>query len=434
MGQRPATRTPDAPLLRQTRLRLALWSGGATLATLLALGVLLYVAIDRSLVADSEQRLAQRADAVQTAVRRFGPDPRVLLDSQEGPGGSRVAGPGAGTTTIVIQPSGKAYGRVPPDLVSQLPVVAAFQEVMRSSQTDVRTVTLADTSFRVRSEPIQINGASWVLQILDSRAAELRTLVTAIRVLVIGGVVVLIAAFAFGFLYAGRALIPIRDSLRRQREFAADASHELRTPISVIRSSADYLRRQPSFADPTIASAVEDIAAEGERMTRLVDELLLLARADSDAVEVRSERLDLTDVTGDALRGLARLAEERGVGVALQGEPVIVNGDPDRLSQLVAILVDNAVRHSPRGGTVRLLVGRDGNGAQVTVADQGPGIRPEDMPRLFDRFFRAPGAPAGGSGLGLSIARWIAERHHGRLTAANAAEGGALFTLVLPAA
>ena len=169
-------------------------------------------------------------------------------------------------------------------------------------------------------------------------------------------------------------------------------------------------------------------------MTRLVDELLLLARADSGAVEVRAERIDLTDVTGAALRGLARLAEERGVHVTLEGEPVMVSGDPDRLQQLVAILVDNAVRHSPRGATVRLVVSRDGHGARISVADQGPGIRPEDMPRLFDRFFRAPGAPAGGSGLGLSIARWIAERHRGRLSAANASDGGAVFTLSMPTA
>jgi signal transduction histidine kinase len=434
MGLRPVSTAADAPLLRRTRLRLALWSGGATLATLIALGFLLYVAIDRSLVADSEQRLAGRAGEVQDEVQLHGAGALRFLLSDDGPvGRPQAGGPGAGTTTIVIQPTGRAFGLVPRELVNDLPVASGFQAA-RAGGVDIRNVSLAGTPFRVRSEPIRIGSERWILQILDNRAAEQRTLVTAVRVLVIGGIVVLIAALAFGFLYAGRALVPIRDSLRRQREFAADASHELRTPISVIRSSADYLRRQPALDDPAVASAVADIGAEGERMTRLVDELLLLARADSGAVEVRSERLDLTDVTGDALRGLARLAEERGVQVALEGEPVIVNGDPDRLQQVVAILVDNAVRHSPRGTTVRLLVARDGTGARVSVTDQGPGIRPEDLPRVFDRFFRAQGAPDGGSGLGLAIARWIAERHHGRLSAANATGGGAVFTLSLPAA
>ncbi len=434
MGLRPSSTSADAPLLGRTRWRLALWSGGATLATLIALGFLLYVAIDRSLVADSEQRLTDRASDIQNQVNVHGPDALRFLLSDQGPvGRPQAGGPGAGTTTIVIQPTGRAFGLVPRELVNDLPVASGF-DAARGGQVDTRTVTLAGTPFRVRSEPIAIGTQTWILQVLDNRAAEQRTLVTAVRVLVIGGVLVLLAAFAFGFFYAGRALVPIRDSLRRQREFAADASHELRTPISVIRSSADFLRRQPALGEPSVAAAVEDIGAEGERMTRLVDELLLLARADSGVVEVRSERIDLTDVTGAALRGLARLAEERGVHVALEGEPVMVSGDPDRLQQLVAILVDNAVRHSPRGATVRLVVSRDGHGARISVADQGPGIRPEDLPRLFDRFFRAPGAPDGGSGLGLSIARWIAERHRGRLTAANASDGGAVFTLSMPTA
>ncbi len=425
MGLRPGTRTPDAPLLRRTRWRLALWSGGATLATLLALGFLLYVAIDRSLVADSEGRLAQRASAVRA-------DPRLLIDRDDGPRGPRVAGPGAGTIAIVIQPNGRAFGTPPSELASALPVTAAFEAVLASGNVDVRTATLAGTPFRVRSEPFTVAGRSWVLQVLDNRSAERRTLLTALRILVIGGIVVLVAASLIGYAYAGRALVPIRDSLRRQREFAADASHELRTPITVIRSSADYLHRTDAVANPEVAAAIHDISAESERMTRLVEELLLLARADSDAVEIRSDAVDLTDVASDALRGLSRLADECGVRLELNGSPAAVSGDPDRLRQLVAILVDNAIRHSSAGGAVGVHVARDARAASIAVADTGPGIRAEDLPRLFDRFFRAPGAPEGGSGLGLSIAQWIADRHHGRLAAANAEGGGAVFTLTLP--
>ncbi|HET7684833.1 MAG TPA: HAMP domain-containing sensor histidine kinase [Candidatus Limnocylindria bacterium] len=434
MGPQPAARAPDAPLLRRTRWRLALWSGGATLATMVILGLLLYAILNRTLAADSEARLRGQANEIQAAVGRLGGNVLRFLTRDDGPlGGPRAGGPGAGTTTIVVQPDGEAHGVVPRDLVGEVPVDVGVQAALAGSD-DVRTVSLAGTPFRVRSEPLEIGGQRWALQILDNRAAEQRVLATALAVLLIGGLVVVGASIAFGFLYAGRALVPIRDSLRRQREFAADASHELRTPITVIRASADYLRRSPALADGEAAAAVADISAESERMTRLVDELLLLARADSDAVELRHEPVDLTDVAGAALRGLARLAEERDVRLQLSGEPVRVAGDPDRLRQLVAILVDNAIRHSPAHSAVSVRVAHDGRNAAVTVTDAGPGIRPDDLPRLFDRFFRGAGAPSGGSGLGLAIARWIADRHGGSLSAANVPGGGAAFTLTLPAA
>lgn len=435
MGPRPAgARTPDAPLLRRTRWRLALWSGGATLATMLLLGLLLYVILNRTLVADSEARLRRQANEIQAAVGRLGGNVLRFLAREDGPlAGPRAGGPGAGTTTIVVRPDGEAYGVVPRDLVGEVPVTAGVEAALSGAE-DVRTVTLADTPFRVRSEPLEIRGERWALQVLDNRAAERRVLATALVVLLVGGLVVVGASVAFGFLYAGRALVPIRDSLRRQREFAADASHELRTPISVIRAGVDYLRRSPALAQGEAAAAVDDIAAESERMARLIDELLLLARADSDAVELRHARVDLTDVADDALRGLARLAEERGVRLELTGEPAPVVGDPERLRQLVAILVDNAIRLSPTGAPVTVRVTRAGRHAAVAVTDAGPGIRADDLPRLFDRFFRGAGAPPGGSGLGLSIARWIADRHGGHLDAANVPGGGAAFTLTLPLA
>jgi signal transduction histidine kinase len=113
-------------------------------------------------------------------------------------------------------------------------------------------------------------------------------------------------------------------------------------------------------------------------------------------------------------------------------EPVQLTGDPARLRQLATILIDNAIRHSPAGGEVRVTVRSFEDEAQLSVADEGPGIRPDDLPHVFDRFWRAAGAPAGGTGLGLAIAKWIAERHAGSITASNGANGGALFVVRLP--
>jgi signal transduction histidine kinase len=181
------------------------------------------------------------------------------------------------------------------------------------------------------------------------------------------------------------------------------------------------------------SEALDDIEAEVAHLSLLVDDLLLLARSDSGAVPMDRMPLDLGDVAIDAASSLGRLAEDRGVRLELDPEPAMLDGDPARLRQLVTILVDNAVRHSPRGGVVSVRVRAEGANAAVEVADQGPGLRPEDMLHVFDRFYRAPGAPSGGTGLGLAIARWIVEGHRGRIGVRNAEGGGAVFRAELPA-
>jgi signal transduction histidine kinase len=270
------------------------------------------------------------------------------------------------------------------------------------------------------------------VQILQDRTSEQNVLDTALVVLVVGGLAVLAASVAFGFLYAGRALVPIRESLRRQREFAADASHELRTPIAVIKSSAEEMRRNPEKRVGELGAAVEDVEAEADRLTRLVEDLLLLARADSGVVELHRQAVDLSDAAAEALHSLSHRAELLRVGLRLEASPAVVSGDPDRLRQLIGIIVDNAIRHAPPDTAVHVLVAPQGRQALVRVDDSGPGIRPGDMEHVFERFWRAPDAPHEGTGLGLAIARWIASRHGGTISAANRSAGGARFEVQLP--
>jgi signal transduction histidine kinase len=142
--------------------------------------------------------------------------------------------------------------------------------------------------------------------------------------------------------------------------------------------------------------------------------------------------MDLADVAIEAASTLSTLGDERGVGVVADPLPAPVLGDPLRLRQLVTILVDNAIRHSPSGSSVAVRVRSANGGAYLWVEDQGHGIKPEDLPRLFERFWRADNAPVGGTGLGLSIARWIVEQHGGTIGAENRSEGGARFWVRLP--
>jgi signal transduction histidine kinase len=278
------------------------------------------------------------------------------------------------------------------------------------------------------------------LQVFQDRTTEQNTLDAILTVLVVGGAIVILVAVGFGAVYARRALVPIRDSLaaqrvalRRQREFAADASHELRTPLTVVRSSLEHLRRHQDEPVRSVGDALDDIGAEVDHLASLVDDLLLLARSDSGAVALERRPLDLGDVAADAASSLAKPAEAKEVRIVVDPAPAVVDGDAARLRQLVTILVDNAIRHSPTGGEVRIVVRPLGRSATLDVEDEGGGLSADDMPHVFERFWRASGAPSGGTGLGLAIAKWIVDRHDGSIAVSNRPAGGAQFRVQLPA-
>lgn len=423
-GRAPERGSPDAQLLRRVRWQLVAWSGGVTLIVLVVLGALLYGSVARSLEAGNIAQLRTRADPLVELVEGGRPfQPRML--------GFAFGGQGSGTLALVVDPQGRSVAALDlaiPGLPDESGVAAA-----RSGGTDVRTTSVQDVPLRIYSQAALRNGRQFVVQVVADRTAEANTLERLLAVLTIGGLAAVVLAAAAGFVYAGRALVPIRDSLRRQREFAADASHELRTPLAVIRASVEHLRRHRRRSVESVGSALEDVEAEVGRLTRLVEDLLLLARADSGAIELERQQIDLADVAADALPPLAKLAGERNVSLVLDPLPAPTVGDAGRLRQVVGILVDNAVRHSPAEGHVIVRTLADRSGAELVVEDEGPGVRPEDVPRIFDRFWRAAGAPAGGTGLGLAIARWIVERHGGSIAVEAAGPRGARFTVRLPA-
>ena len=429
----------EARLLQRVRLQLALWSGGVTLVLLLLLGAVLYIAVDRSLSNSGTAQLVNQANRLTGG--RPGPD--ALPE-----GGFNFGGPGSGTFTMVLDQDGDAVGpggRIP----QGLPVVASIEAARTTGLTDIREATVAIgaspvdattlTPVRVLTEPVLFRGQQLYLQIVGDRTTEERTLNALVLVLVVGGAVALVVASGVGAAYASRALVPIRQSLvgqrealRRQREFAADASHELRTPLTVIRVSVDDLERHPKDPVAEVGTALTDIREEVDHMTAMVEDLLLLARSDSGAMELERVPVDLGDVASSGASALTRVAADRGVGLVVDPVPAEVVGDPARLRQLVGILVDNALRHAPGGSQVGVRVRAEAGNAILVVEDEGPGIRPEDLQRVFDRFYRAAGAPGGGTGLGLAIAAWIVERHGGRIAAANHEPHGARFTVQLP--
>jgi signal transduction histidine kinase len=419
----------DGRLIRGVRWRLVLWSGLTTLVVLAVLGIALYSVAARSLQTTGEKQLDARAQAF-----RQHPNPGG------GPGqGFIFGGDSSGTFALVFDDSGAPVGRGSLFVPDGLPVAAGI-DAARQTGLDIRTTVIDTTPFRVRTEKADSNIGTVYIQVFQDRTSELQTLDAIRTVLLFGGLLVVLVAFGVGAFYASRALVPIRESLvqqraalRRQREFAADASHELRTPLTVIRSSVEHLRRNRTES-ATSTEALDDIDAEVGHLTALVEDLLLLARSDSGAIGLTRLPVDLGDVAADGASAMVKTAAARDVRLALDPEPVIVDGDHARLRQLTVILVDNAIRHTPRGGSVRVRIRGDRREAILEVDDDGPGIRPEDMPHVFERFWRAPGAAAGGTGLGLAIAKTIVDLHDGRITVTNRPEGGARFIVRLPAA
>jgi signal transduction histidine kinase len=444
----------EARLLRGVRLNLALWSGGITLAVLLVLGTVLYVAVERSLAASGVAQLVSQANQV-TGGR---PDP----GGEPPQGGFVFGGPNSGVFRLVVDASGLPVTPVP----AGLPVTESVDAARTTGKRDIRNATITMTAVsvgverfgtgapvrveattdtatpvRVLTDPVRFRGRDFYLQIVGDRTTEEQTLRILVIVLVVGGLVALMAASGVGAAYARRALVPIRrslidqrEALRRQREFAADASHELRTPLTVIRASVDDLDRHRDEPVTSVGSALTDIRDEVDHLTAMVDDLLMLARSDSGAVALERVPLDLGDIASIGASALSRPAAERGIELVVDPAPADVLGDPARLRQLVTILVDNAIRHTQPDTRIFVRVRTEGSEALLVVDDEGPGIRPEDLTRVFDRFYRSTGSPGGGTGLGLAIGAWIVERHGGRIAATNRDDGGARFTVHLPLA
>ena len=201
-----------------------------------------------------------------------------------------------------------------------------------------------------------------------------------------------------------------------QQRFVADASHELRAPLTAIQANLELLERHQGMSVAHRSEAVAEASREAERLSRLVADLLALARADA-GVPIRRGPVELDRLALESVQETRRIAEGRRIEVD-KLEPVVVVGDGDRLKQLLLILLDNAVKYSPGGGKVGLQLRRNGSGAELRVRDNGVGIAQEDLSRVFERFYRADPARSrdpGGTGLGLPIARWIVEQHGGKI-------------------
>ena len=469
------------------RLRLALWYGGLTGAVVVLACFFSYAVHGRThfdqldtTLRHTAAHVAQEFIAAPTSAAR---DSVLDVSSRLGAtvwtyGGARaMVGradaigpvPEVDADSVLRAPSRPAYpvaGRLAPSFESSPPEPTGTFSVA----VDARAMR-----WRVYVSPMrQTNGGLIVAAPLDHLDSSVRAF---------GKVMILLASlgalvtFAAGWLLAGRALRPVavlteaardialsrvftrrvpvspsRDELSRladtfnemlvsleqayatQQRFVSDASHELRAPLTVIQANLELLRRVDPMSSADQSIALHEASAEADRLGRLVGDLLALARADA-RLPLRDDDVELDTVIVEVIEEARFLARGQVLQIGTLA-PLVVRGDRDRIKQLVLVLLDNALKYTPTGGRVSIelqLVGRD---AELRVRDTGIGIAPQDLPKVFERFYRSDPARAhdpGGSGLGLAIGKWIAEQHGGAVLLESVAGAGTTALVRIPA-
>ncbi len=458
------------------RKRLILYFSGLLAIFIVVFGVLVFTVLDSALLQNVDRLLEETATLVIN-------NSRGLSLSQEGsrrvivlPRLDIFSFPGVGVQVWSVD-------REPPQLEASSNNIAAWElplneSALGAAEPVYASVMLEDYAMRVLTSPMIAGGELLAnVQLVMSLQAVHDTREHMILVMGLGGGLVVLASIAGGLWLAQRALRPIsriteaaasiartddldtrlawrgpRDDLGRlvsvfndmmarlqglfsvQQRFVADVSHELRTPLTAIRGNLDLIRRYGM--DEQSLAAIE---GETGRMARMVDDLLLLARADYGGLALELAPLDLDTILLEASREARVLAGQRELDIELRRlEPLRARGNADRIKQLLLNLLDNAIKFTPDGGRITLGLYRDGHEAVLEVADSGIGIAPEDRQRIFNRFWQADPsrrrAQQSGqdAGLGLSIVKWIVDAHHGSIDLVSEPGAGTTFRVRLP--
>ncbi len=254
-------------------------------------------------------------------------------------------------------------------------------------------------------------------------------------ILTIGTIIGGFVSIAAGFYLADKAFIPIKEAWGKQQQFVSDASHELRTPLAVIQSKSELLLRAPNATIEEKASEISVIVRECRRLTKLVNNLLLLTRSDSNEIHIERKVFSLTELLEEVVENYSEIALYQGKTMELKAEEqVTMTGDKEKIHQLMVILLDNAMKYTNEEGQIEVLCRNQGNSVELLVKDNGIGIEKEILPRIFDRFFQGEQSrtKSEGAGLGLSIAKWIIDQHQGKIKVDSVVGMGTTIKVIFP--
>jgi two-component system sensor histidine kinase CiaH len=404
------------------RKRLLLTNVVVMAAILVALGSGILLVMDRLLV-------AQETSTVESDLQRAVIERRELTQDEFQ---SRHTFFTSGTFFVIWDASGNVTFNPSGAPIAQLRSPAAG--ALSGHASTVQVNLQANQPALIASQVLTDQGATTgVLQAGRSLVPMMSVEREALLVLLGAGLAALLVIVLAGWFLTERALLPIRQAMNRQTRFTADASHELRTPLTVVDAGLQVLRRHPDQSISRNTQLLDSMSAETQRMTRLVDDLLTLARVDSGQADIRLEPTDVSQLVGSTGDDLQALAASRGGRLDVQSEARIeAQVDRDRLRQLLVILVDNALRHGKPGGTVEFRSDKVGLDLRLEVSDRGPGIPVEQRSRVFEPFYQLDsGRSDSGAGLGLAIARWIVIAHGGTINLLDN-DPGLMVRILLP--
>jgi heavy metal sensor kinase len=458
---------------RTLRFRFALWTSGLLLFVLVVFSVFVVLTLRISLLAGIDDSL--RLSATQTIATSNIQNGQVNF-SDSMPDGTSVADlQERGLTIRILAPDGQPLEAFGP--YSNLPVSSASLAAASKGQVSLYTTAgpAENDPVRIYSEPILDNGqVVGIVQVAQSLGEMYDTLSRLLTAILLGAPLLIGLAGAGGYILAARALAPIDqmtrtaqriaagnlsarielpgtddevgrlattfdrmirrldEAFQRERQFTSDASHELRTPLAAMQAIINVIRQERRSPED-YEQALDDLAEETDRLRTLTEDLLNLARSDSDQALV-FEDLDLSTFLGDLCDSLRPLAEKKGLALICEAaESFTIKADSDSLVRLFVNLLDNAIKYTSFGAVTLSVRPAANHRVAVTIADTGQGIPPEDLPHIFERFYRVEKARATrGSGLGLAIAAQIVRAHGGDIEASSVVDKGTVFTVRLP--
>ncbi|KHD84633.1 sensor histidine kinase [Heyndrickxia ginsengihumi] len=303
---------------------------------------------------------------------------------------------------------------------------------MPHQMNEFQDIEVDDSYFRTFSVKAIVQGKTVTLQFVENIDGEMMMLHKLMLITIIGCVLAGIFAVIAGFILAERALKPIKRSWEKQQQFVSDASHELRTPLAVIQSRAELLLQKPAATIQDQISNISVVLKECRRLTKLVANLLTLARSDSNEIEIEKKEFYLDELLKEITEHFSEVASIQGKEIVLKSAPPITFiGDRDRIHQLIVILLDNAMKYTDEHGTIQLSCFEEKNHVGLMVKDNGIGIKEEDQVKIFDRFYQVSKSrtKTDSLGLGLSIAQWIVEKHGGKIKVESKFGEGTTFII-----
>ena len=411
------------------RTRLVLWFTGTLTAILLVFcGALLWLQPQVGLATLDEELandIVTVSGVLATETSELGPGQEAvagMLDELHLPDRGIAVFDDAGTLL------GAQWNGLDPGAARELAPASPGKSSYRAPGGDARMQIAVSTSGHVRYRIAVAASLNGVAQ----EGAMLRR-----AVIVAGPIAVLLTALG-GVVAARQAndlLNRLNASLDQQRRFMADASHELRTPVSVVRTAAEVMLAREARPEQDYRESFHIVGAQAKRLSRMVEDMFLLARVDAGQRRVVPGEFYFDEIVGECVRSSQLLAADRQVTITSEiAAGVSYSGDEALTRQLVTNLLDNAVRHATRGGRVAVSLTVSGSTLRLSVSDDGAGVAPEDRGRIFERFVKLdPARPAdAGAGLGLAIARWVAEAHGGTLRLTECGAGRTTFEATLP--